>query len=184
MPGKHNVLNALATIAVARELDLPYADILAALNGFGGVQRRFQVRHEDSEIMLVDDYGHHPTEVKATLAAARSGWERRLLVVFQPHRYTRTKALFDDFLTAFYNADLLILMDIYPAGEEPIEGVSAQILAEGISRHGHRNCCYRRGQEEVVDHLLSEVKPGDMILTLGAGNVYQVGDLFMHRRGA
>jgi len=182
LPGKHNVLNSLATIAVARELDLPFDDILAALNGFGGVQRRFQIRHEDEEIMVVDDYGHHPTEVKATLAAARSGWERRLVVVFQPHRYTRTKALFDEFLTAFYNADLLILMDIYPAGEEAIEGVSARALAEGISRHGHRNCVYRPGQQEAVEHLLSEVKPGDMVLTLGAGNVYQVGDLFLRRR--
>ncbi|NLC69843.1 MAG: UDP-N-acetylmuramate--L-alanine ligase [Desulfuromonadaceae bacterium] len=182
LPGKHNVLNALATIAVSRELDLPFAAILEALNGFGGVQRRFQIRHEDQEIMVVDDYGHHPTEVKATLAAARSGWDRRLVVVFQPHRYTRTRALFEDFLTAFYNADLLILMDIYPAGEDPIEGISARTLAEGISRHGHRNCVYRPGQQEVVEHLLSEVKAGDMVLTLGAGNVYQVGDLFLHRR--
>ena len=182
MPGKHNVLNALATIAVARELDLSFGAVIGALNGFGGVQRRFQIRFEDPELMVVDDYGHHPTEIKATLAAARSGWERRLVVVFQPHRYTRTQALFEEFLTAFYNADALVLMDIYPAGEEPIEGVSAQVLAEGISRHGHRNCCYRPGQEEVVEDLLKEVKPGDLVLTLGAGNVYQIGELFLRRR--
>ncbi len=182
MPGRHNVLNALATIAVGRELDLSFAAVLDALNGFGGVQRRFQIHYEDEDLMVVDDYGHHPTEIKATLAAARAGWDRRLVVVFQPHRYTRTRALFDEFLTAFYNADVLIVMDIYPAGEDPIEGVSARDLAEGISRHGHRNCVYRPERQEAVEYLLSEVKPGDMVLTLGAGNVYQVGDLFLRRR--
>lgn len=181
MPGKHNVLNALASIAVARELDMSYADILEGLNGFCGVQRRFQVKYEDEDIMVVDDYAHHPTEIKATLSAACSGFEQRIIVVFQPHRFTRTKALFDDFVTAFYNSDVLILMDIHAAGEDPITGVSSSDLGEGIARHGHRDICYRPSQEEVVEHLLSEVRKGDMIITMGAGNVWQVGAEFIRR---
>ncbi len=181
MPGKHNVLNALATIAVARELDMPFDDILEGLNGFCGVQRRFQIKYEDEDVLVVDDYAHHPTEIKATLSAARSGFDRRIVAVFQPHRYSRTKALFDEFVKAFYNADSLILMDIYAAGEDPIPGVSAKDLAEGIIRHGHRDICYRPDQEEAVEHLLSEVEKGDLVITMGAGNVWQVGTEFIRR---
>jgi UDP-N-acetylmuramate--alanine ligase len=182
MPGKHNVLNALATMAVARELDMSFQDILAGLNDFCGVQRRFQIKYEDESIIVVDDYAHHPTEVKATLTAARSGFERRIVVVFQPHRYSRTQALFEEFVKSFNNADTLVLMDIYAAGEDPIPGVCARDLAEGITRHGHRDICYRPGQEEVVEHLLTEVRDGDMVITMGAGNVWQVGMEFIRRR--
>lgn len=129
MPGRHNVLNALAAVAVAMELDIPFEKIAEGLHDFGGVQRRFMVRHDDGKVMVVDDYGHHPAEIKVTLAAARSGWDRRIVAVFQPHRYSRTKALFEEFLTAFYQADHLVVMDVYAAGEDVIEGVRAEDLA-------------------------------------------------------
>jgi len=175
MPGRHNVLNALATVAVALELGVPFAEIVEGFQDFGGVGRRFQIRYQQNDIMIVDDYGHHPAEIKATLAAARSGWSKRVVAVFQPHRYSRTRALFDDFSTAFYAADEVLLLDIYPAGEDPIEGVSAASLAEAISGHGHREVRYLAGAEAAVAYLRQSVGAGDMVITLGAGNVWQVG---------
>ena len=176
MPGRHNVLNALSAVAVAMELDVPFEVIADGFREFGGVQRRFQVKYDESDIMVVDDYGHHPAEIKATLSAARSGWDRRVLAIFQPHRYSRTQALFEEFLTAFYQADHLVVMDIYAAGEDALEGVSAQTLCQGISGHGHKDARFISGPDEVVDHLLATLQPGDMVITLGAGNVYQVGE--------
>ncbi|RLB63989.1 MAG: UDP-N-acetylmuramate--L-alanine ligase, partial [Deltaproteobacteria bacterium] len=176
MPGRHNVLNALAAVAVGMELDMPFDSIAEGFHDFGGVQRRFQVKGEAQGIMVVDDYGHHPVEIKATLAAARSGWDRRVVAVFQPHRYSRTEALFDDFLTAFYQADHVAVMDVYAAGEEPRPEVSAEKLAEGISGHGHKSCCYTGNTAATVEHLQAILQPGDIVITLGAGNVYQVGD--------
>jgi UDP-N-acetylmuramate--alanine ligase len=129
--------------------------------------------------MVVDDYGHHPAEVKATLAAARAGWQRRVVTIFQPHRYSRTKALFDEFVTAFYQADHLVVMDVYAAGEEPLPGVSAGDLARGISVHGHRSCVHAADRPAVLAHLREAVRPGDMVITLGAGNVWQVGEEFL-----
>jgi UDP-N-acetylmuramate--alanine ligase len=126
--------------------------------------------------MVVDDYGHHPAEIKATLAAARSGWERRLIVVFQPHRYTRTRALFDEFVTAFYQADQVVVMEVYAAGEEPIPGAEGRGLAAGIASHGHRDARFIGEREAVVEHLRSVVQDGDIVITLGAGNVWQVGE--------
>ncbi|MDT8421651.1 MAG: UDP-N-acetylmuramate--L-alanine ligase [Desulfuromonadales bacterium] len=181
MPGQHNVLNALAVIAVAMELGVPFRTIINGFRNFGGLQRRFQVRHEIDGIMLVDDYGHHPAEVKATLAAAKEGWKKRVVAVFQPHRYSRTEALYDDFLTAFYQADLLVVTDIYAAGEEPIEGVSAQRLVDGIIGHGHRNVSYCGSLEETAEYLGEVVEKGDLVVTLGAGNVNQVCDLLAKR---
>ena len=183
MPGRHNVLNALAAVAVARELELPFATIAEGFQDFGGVQRRFQIKHDAGGILVVDDYGHHPAEIKATLAAARSGWERRLIVVFQPHRYTRTRALFDEFVTAFYQADQVVVMDVYAAGEEPIPGAEGRVLAEGIASHGHRDARFIGERETVVGHLLEVAQSGDLVITLGAGNVWQVGeDLVRHLR--
>ncbi len=181
MPGAHNVLNALATIAVAMELDIPFAEIQAGFKAFGGVGRRFQVKGEVRDIMVVDDYGHHPTEIRATLAAAKVGWDRRLVVVFQPHRYTRTKELFEEFVKAFYDADVLILTDIYPAGEKPIEGVTAEALAARIKRHGQKDVTYIADRNAVCDQLLGMVKPGDIVLTLGAGNIWQAGEALVER---
>jgi len=184
MPGRHNALNALAAVAVARELDVPFAAIAEGLEDFGGVQRRFQVKYDASDIMVVDDYGHHPAEIKATLAAARSGWDRRVVAVFQPHRYSRTEALFDEFLTAFYQADYLVVMDIYAAGEEVLPGVTSQALTEGISEHGHRDAHYVADPEGVLEHLVKVVRPGDIVITLGAGNVWQVGERFAEHLAA
>ncbi len=174
MPGRHNVLNALAAVAVAMELGIPFPAIAEGFRDFGGVNRRFQVRHDAEGIMVVDDYGHHPAEIRATLAAARAGWDRRVVAVFQPHRYSRTQALFEEFVTAFYQADHLVVMDIYPAGEEPIPGVDAKVLAEGIAGHGHKDTHYLPDRDAALAHLLGEVREGDIVITLGAGNIWQV----------
>ncbi|HKJ05315.1 MAG TPA: UDP-N-acetylmuramate--L-alanine ligase [Geopsychrobacteraceae bacterium] len=181
MPGQHNVLNALAVVAVAMELGVPFRTIVSGFREFGGLQRRFQVRAEIDGIMLVDDYGHHPAEVKATLAAAKSGWKKRVVAVFQPHRYSRTKALYDDFLTAFYQADLLVVTDVYAAGEEPIDGVSSEQLVDGIRDHGHRDVVYCDTLEEAARHLSTVVETDDLVVTLGAGNINQVCDLLAER---
>ena len=179
MPGAHNVLNAMACIAVAMELDVPFSVIQEGFRDFGGVGRRFQIRGEVRDIMVIDDYGHHPVEIKATLAAAKGGWDRRLVVVFQPHRYSRTKELFDDFVKAFYDADVLILTDIYPAGEKPIPDVTAERLCRMIKQHGQKDATYIADREEIADHLREVVRPGDMVLTLGAGNIWQAGEAFL-----
>ncbi len=181
MPGRHNVLNALAVVAVAMELAVPFRMIVGGFRNFGGVQRRFQVRDEIAGVMMVDDYGHHPAEIQATLAAAKSGWKKRVVAVFQPHRYSRTKALFDDFLTAFYQADKLVITDVYAAGEASIEGADADALAIGVRNHGHRDVSYCATLEDAAVLLETQVEPGDMVITLGAGNVNQVIDLLSEK---
>lgn len=175
MPGQHNVLNALAAMAVARELDIDQHDIEVGFRTFAGVKRRFQIKHTDG-FMLVDDYGHHPAEIKATLNAARTGWDRRLLVIFQPHRYSRTRALFSEFIPAFNQADLVYIMDVYAAGEEPLEGAHGEDLANSIAEHGHRGVRYCASVEEVLRHVKEQLQPEDMVLTLGAGSVWQIGE--------
>ncbi len=177
MPGAHNVLNALACIAVAMELDVPFNLIQEGFAGFGGVGRRFQVKGEVNGIMIVDDYGHHPVEIRATLSAAKNGWpERRLVVAFQPHRYSRTKELFADFVTCFYDADVLVLSDIYAASEKPIPGVTAEKLAASIRKHGQKDVTYIEERERITDHLLGVIREGDIVMTLGAGNLWQIGE--------
>jgi len=176
MPGLHNVYNALATVATAYELDIPFQVVQETLRDFSGIQRRFQIKGERKGVLIVDDYGHHPVEIMATLRAARTGWGRRIIAVFQPHRYTRTKALFHDFLTAFYDADALILTDIYPAGEDRIEGVEARLLFEGIQEYGHKNVTYLAEKKKIVEHLLHIIAPGDIVITLGAGDIWQVAE--------
>ncbi len=184
VPGRHNVLNALAAVAVGLDLEIPFERIQPALAGFAGVQRRFQIRGEAEGVLVVDDYGHHPAEIRATLAAAKAGFDRRVITVFQPHRYTRTLHLRREFLTAFYQSDVLIVMDIYPAGEAPIPGVHAHDLAEGIAAHGHREVIYMDGDRDgIVQRLCESTRPGDLVLTLGAGDVGQVGLDFLSRLG-
>ncbi|HUK56714.1 MAG TPA: UDP-N-acetylmuramate--L-alanine ligase [Nitrospiria bacterium] len=175
LPGLHNVYNALAAIAVGLELEVGLAAIRKALSEFAGVERRFQLVGEKRGIMIVDDYGHHPTEIKATLSAAKTGWNRRLLVVFQPHRYTRTRDLLKEFGTAFYQADSLILTEIYAAGEPPIEGVTGQSLYDQVKQHGYKDVRFLPTHEAIVEQILAAVRPGDMILTLGAGDIWKVG---------
>jgi UDP-N-acetylmuramate--alanine ligase len=177
LPGIHNVYNSLASIAVGTELDIPFDHIKSALQNAEGVQRRLEIKGEAKGVTIVDDYGHHPTEIKVTLQAVRESWpDRRIVVVFQPHRYTRTQALFDDFSRAFYQSDLLVVLPIYAAGEEKIKGVDGYSLFEEIQRHGHREVVYMESFETAVSHLKKILTPGDILLTLGAGNVLKVGE--------
>jgi UDP-N-acetylmuramate--alanine ligase len=176
-PGKHLVYNSLAAISVGLELEIDFAVIARALENFQGVQRRLQVKGEVGGVLVVDDYGHHPTEIRATLDAVREGWpERRVVVAFQPHRYSRTHGLFADFTTAFRRADVLVLTDIYPAGEQPIEGVTSERLLEAIKLHGQRqtHCIPQLVQQPQA--LAAMLQPGDLLLTLGAGNIVRVGE--------
>ena len=182
MPGVHNVLNSLAAIAVGLELDMDFHDIAEALAEFGGIERRFQIKGERRGVMVVDDYGHHPAEIRATLKAAKDGWgERRLVVVFQPHRYSRTQYLLQDFFSAFNEADVLITTEIYPAGETPIPGVSGRQIYDGVKRHGHRDVSYVEQVSDVLALLEERLRPGDLVLTLGAGDVWKVSDALIAR---
>ena len=184
VPGRHNVLNALAAVAVGLDLDMPFDVIAGALAGFTGVQRRFQIRGQARGVLVVDDYGHHPAEIRATLAAAKAGYDRRVITVFQPHRYSRTRDLRQEFLTAFNQSDVLVVMDIYGAGETPIPGVSARGLAEGIAAHGHREVHYMNGDRAaVVAFLCESTRSGDLVLTLGAGDVGALGAEVLARLG-
>jgi len=181
VPGRFNVYNSLAAVAVGRELNLDFKTIQEGLKNFSGVQRRLEVKGRIGEITVVDDYGHHPTEIRETLGALRPRVQGRLIVVFQPHRYTRTKALFEEFTTAFDEADLLVLNDIYPASEEPIAGVDSARLGEAIQAKGKKNVTYLSGAEKIVDYLTAHVREKDTVLTLGAGNVYKIGEALIER---
>jgi len=176
LPGIHNVYNALAAIAVGLELDLAFDEIAQALETLQGVQRRMEIKGTARDILVMDDYGHHPTEIKATLGAVRESWpDRRHVVVFQPHRFSRTRALFDEFSRAFYQSDLLVMLPVYSAGEDPISGVDAEALCRAISTHGHKETHCVADKEEAQSYLKEILKPGDLLLTLGAGDVWKVG---------
>ena len=177
LPGIHNVYNATASIAVGIELDVPFAAIKSALETLEGVQRRLEIKGEVNGITVVDDYGHHPTEIKTTLDAMEKCWpDNRKVVVFQPHRYTRTQALFDDFTRSFYQSDTLVVLPIYAAGEKRIEGLSGQDLCEGIKAHGHKEVFCAGDAKSAITYLKDNLKPGDLLLTLGAGDVWKVGE--------
>ncbi|HAR45141.1 MAG: UDP-N-acetylmuramate--L-alanine ligase [Nitrospirae bacterium GWC2_57_13] len=181
VPGMHNVSNSLAAIAVARELEMDEEVIRKAINEFGGVHRRFQIKGEERGVTVIDDYGHHPTEIRATLAAAKAGPERRVVAVFQPHRYTRTQHLLEGFSTAFNQADTVVLMDIYAAGEQPIPGVTGQAVYDGIKRHGHKDVTFIPDRDRAVAHLAGAVREGDLLITLGAGDVWKIGEQLLER---
>ncbi|MCW5970519.1 MAG: UDP-N-acetylmuramate--L-alanine ligase [Blastocatellales bacterium] len=187
VPGEHNVANALAAAAVGLDLEIEFEKIADALASFRGAERRFQIKGRiDAErdgILVVDDYGHHPTEIRATLAAAKTSG-RRLVVMFQPHRYTRTEKLFDEFARSFYDADVLLICDIYAASEDPIEGITAEALAESVERFGHRNVRYIGGVENGAAMIAAAVQPGDLVLTLGAGNGWRAGEEFLAASGS
>jgi len=184
LPGTHNVANALAAIAVGVELDIPLPAIAQALEEFSGVHRRFDRRGVRDGITVVDDYGHHPEEIRQTLRAAKTVWpEARLVVVFQPHRYTRTHLLQQEFCTAFHDADTLVLLDIYAAGEMPLPGVTTERLYDGLISQGQREVYYLRERAEVVPFLRRYLRANDILLTLGAGDVWQVGEAFLHATG-
>jgi UDP-N-acetylmuramate--alanine ligase len=181
VPGTHNMLNATAAIAVGTALDIPAEQIRSALDGFRGVDRRFQLKGKAAGISVIDDYGHHPTEIRATLAAARQCGFRRVHVIFQPHRFTRTRDLMDEFTTAFADADTLCLLDIYPASEKPIEGITAEVLTGRIMGAGKRSVAYAPSFSDAVATVATLAQPGDMVLTLGAGSVSQLGALILEK---
>jgi len=183
MPGLHNVYNALAAIAVGRELDIPLDAIKRSLASAEGVQRRMEIKGEVDGITVVDDYGHHPTEIQVTLEAVKANWpQRRKVVVFQPHRYTRTQALMEEFTRSFNNSDVLVVLPIYAASEKPIPGVSGKALGESIRAHGHRSVTCLESLEACVAHLEKNLVPGDLLLTLGAGDVVRVGEMFLKKK--
>ncbi len=181
VPGVHNVLNATAAIAVGTALDIPAEKIRSGLDGFRGVDRRFQLKGKAAGVSVIDDYGHHPTEIRATLAAARQCEFRRVHVIFQPHRFTRTRDLMDEFATAFADADTLCILDIYPASEKPIAGVTAETLVGRIVGAGKRSVAYAPSFSDAVASVAALAQPGDMVLTLGAGSVSQLGATILEK---
>jgi len=176
VPGKHNVLNAAAAIAAGLEIGLSFEQVSGGLAQFKGVRRRFELKGEKGGVRVYDDYGHHPTEVRATLSAARKAWPGRIVAFFQPHRYSRTQDCYDDFVSAFDEADLLFLGDIYPAGEAPIPGISSEKLASDIRQQGHKGVEYIGEVKSAADKIAGKLQPGDLFITLGAGNGYLVGE--------
>ena len=182
IPGEHNILNALAAVGVGLELDIDFKYIMEGLKNPGGLKRRFEIKDERGGILFLDDYGHHPTEIIATLSAAKECWpDRRLVVVFQPHRFTRTRDLYDKFVISFNQADFLIITPLYGAGEEPIPGVDSRTLYQGIRNHGHRAVTYCDSTEDTISELLDQIRPGDIVLTLGAGDIHLVGTDLLKR---
>lgn len=180
-PGLFNVYNSMAAAAVSCELGLNIETIRRGLFAFSGVQRRLEIKGQAGDITVMDDYGHHPTEIMATLAAARQMCQGRLVVVFQPHRYTRTQALFDEFTRSFGDADILVLNDIYPASETPIPGINSAALWAAIREGGHPHVEYISQAQDTVEFLLSQARSGDMVMTLGAGNGYKIGEAFLEQ---
>jgi len=183
VPGAHNVANSLAAVAVGLDLDVPFEAIREGLESFTGVDRRFQVRGEAQGVLVIDDYGHHPTEIRVTLEVLRRrAGERRTVVLFQPHRFTRTRALWDEFCRAFHQADVLLLTDVYPASEEEIPGITAEALARAVGEHGHRHAAWAGDLKSATERLCAEARPGDVVLTLGAGSVWTAGEELLRRR--
>ena len=180
VPGRHNVLNALAAVAVGLEIGVGFGHITESLAGFRGVGRRFETRGEAGGVRLVDDYGHHPTEIRATLAAAR-GLGGRVLVVFQPHRYSRTAALREEFGAAWGDADRVWVLDVYPAGEAPLPGVTGRTVVEAAHAAGARHLSFAASPAEAAAAVAAEARPGDVVLTLGAGDVGKLGDDILRR---
>jgi len=174
VPGIHNILNAMAALAVGLYLDIPAAAILEALEKYTGIGRRFELKKKVNDISIIEDYAHHPTEIKATLKAAKQGWTCRTIAVFQPHRYSRLSMMMDEFATSFNQADILLLTDIYPAGEKPIKGVTGKALYEEIQEFGHKNVYFEKDMGKIPDLVEKLAKPEDMIFVLGAGNINQI----------
>lgn len=176
VPGRHNVLNSLGAFSAAREMGIAAEDILRSLAKFGGAKRRFETKGKVNGVWVVDDYAHHPTEIKVTLQAAKQTRPQRLICIFQPHRYTRTQLLFNDFCNCFAECDEIILTDIYSAGEDKIEGISSKVLAEGVENALGKKVVYLPALEDVNNYLNGHVQNGDLVMTVGAGDVYKVGE--------
>jgi UDP-N-acetylmuramate--alanine ligase len=183
VPGLHNVYNSLAAIAVGLELEVPFDTIASALASYAGTQRRFQKKGEAKGIAVYDDYAHHPAEIRATLSAARLGWKGRVVALFQPHRFSRTRDLLPEFGTAFHNADKVLVCDIYSAGEDQIANLTGEDVARSITSHGHRNAEYVGACDKAVKKAVDELQDGDLLLTLGAGDIWKAGEQILKRLG-
>ena len=179
IPGKHNVQNALAAIAVGLELHVPFEKVKAGVEKFTGVFRRWEVKAEIDGMTVVDDYAHHHTEIRATLAGAKAGWRRRIVCVFQPHLYSRTRDFYEEFGRSFFNADVLVLTDVYPAREEPIQGINGELIANAAKQFGHKTVHYIPDKKNVPAFLMTIRQPGDMIITMGAGDIWRYGEEFI-----
>ncbi len=178
IPGVHNIKNSLVAICIAKELGIKFDVIKKALESFAGVYRRFEIKY-NKEILVIDDYAHHPTETSATLAGIRNGWDRRLVAVFQPHLYTRTRDFYHEFGRSFLNSDIFICTDVYPAREEPINGVSGELIIEAAKKFGHKNTIYIKDKNDIPKKLLELKKDGDIIVTMGAGDIWKYGEKFV-----
>jgi UDP-N-acetylmuramate--alanine ligase len=179
-PGDHNIRNALASIGLGLELSMPFESIRKGLEQFTGVFRRFQVKYNSDDIMVVDEYAQHPTEVQASISAARKGWpEKRIVAVFQPHLYSRTQQLFKEFGSSFFAADMIVVTDIYPSREKPIEGVTGKLISDTAHDFGHQSVHYVENKNNLPEELLSITKPGDLVITMGAGDIYKFGEAFV-----
>ena len=178
VPGKHNVLNSLAAAAIGFEMGLSAKTIIAGIGSYGGVRRRFEIKGIAGDVMVVDDYAHHPTEVSATLQAARDGWDRRIIAVFQPHLFSRTKSFYKEFAAAFMNSDVLIVTDIYPAREKPIKGVTGKLVFKAARSTGHKNVHYIPDLENLQVSLDDIIQENDMVITIGAGTIWRYGQSY------
>jgi len=179
-PGEHNIRNALGSVAVGLELGMKFEDISSGLERFQGVFRRFQPKLDTEKLIVIDDYAHHPTEVKATIEGARNGWkDRRLVAVFQPHLYSRTQQMYREFGLAFSDAEVLVVTDVYPSREKPIEGVTGKLISDTAKEYGHRNVHYIKDKTELPGKLKEIVKDGDIVITMGAGDIYKYGEQFV-----
>jgi UDP-N-acetylmuramate--alanine ligase len=176
VPGMHNVKNSLAALCIGLELEIPVEKIKKALSEFRGVHRRFEIKGEIKGVMVVDDYAHHPTEIKATLKSAREGWKKRIIAVFQPHLFSRTRDFHKEFGRSFFDSDLLIVTDVYPAREEPIPGITGELVASSAKEFGHKEVFYIPDKEKVIPFLLENLKENDLVITMGAGDIYKVGE--------
>lgn len=176
VPGFHNVQNALAAITISSQLGIDFDIVKQSLNEFGGVMRRFEIKGERRKILIVDDYAHHPTEIRAILSTARKGWNRRIIAIFQPHTYSRTQAFLNEFADSFDDSDILIVTDIYPAREKPIPGVTGKLIADSAIEMGHKNVIFEEDLDKIPTIVKEIAKENDMIITIGAGNVWKVAD--------
>ena len=181
VPGVHNVKNSLAAIAVGLDMEIPFNVIAQALSEFNGVYRRFEIKGEKNGALVIDDYGHHPTEIEATLKAAKDGFSRRVVAVFQPHLYSRTRDFHTEFGGAFFQADVLVVTDVYPARESPIQGVTGELIAKAAREKGHRNVHYVADKNNIPDELEKIVKPNDIVITMGAGDINKYGEEFLKK---
>ncbi|MCR4417455.1 MAG: UDP-N-acetylmuramate--L-alanine ligase [Ignavibacteria bacterium] len=181
VPGIHNVKNSLVAVTIAKELGVDFETIKLALKKFTGVYRRFEIKADINNILVIDDYAHHPTEVAATLSAIRTGWDRRVVAVFQPHLYTRTRDFYQDFAKAFLDSDVFICTDVYPAREIPIQGISGKLITDAAEKFGHKNVIYIPDKKEIPDRLLQIVEPGDVVVTMGAGDIWKFGEEFINK---